>query len=212
MSKREDPLLRLCGQPMQCTGTVLAVDDGGTRRCTVQTAQGLLGAKQAASCLLAPQAGDHVWLSGDLTEGLYVTAILERDAAAPARVCLPPGSSLEVAGGAFTLRADSLQLVSKKLAVQAESAALSAQQFTGIGREATWSFGRIKVIGDLLESFADRVVQFSRWSQRTVDGMDQVRSKQIDYRADQTMQLQAENFIADASNLVKVDGEQIHLG
>ena len=45
-----------------------------------------------------------------------------------------------------------------------------------------------------------------------VDGLDQVRSTHIDYRADQTLQLQAENLIANATNLVKVDGEQIHLG
>ncbi|RZL95631.1 MAG: DUF3540 domain-containing protein [Variovorax sp.] len=212
MSKREDPLLHLCGQPLQCAGAVRSVDEA-TRICTVDTAQGPVCARQAASCLLAPQAGDRVWLAGDLTQGLYVTAILERDPGGqPARVCLPAGASLEAPGGALTVRADSLRLMSRQLSVQAESAALCTQKFTGVGREATWSFGRIKVIGDLLESFADRVVQFSRWSQRTVDGMDQVRSKQIDYRADQSMQLQAANLIANADNLVKFDGEQIHLG
>ena len=111
------------------------------------------------------------------------------------------------------MRADSLRLHGdKQLSVQADAAVLSVQKVTGVGREAVWSFGRIKVIGDLLESFADRVVQFARWSQRTVDGIDQVRSQHIDYRAEHTLQLQAENLVADAANLVKVDGDQIHLG
>jgi Protein of unknown function (DUF3540) len=39
-----------------------------------------------------------------------------------------------------------------------------------------------------------------------------VRSGQIDYRAEQLMQLQAQNLVANASNLAKVDGDQIHLG
>lgn len=211
MSKRDDPLMQLCGQPMQATGTVeVLVGEAGLYN--VRTAQGNFSARRAASCLLDPQAGDRVWMAGDLEEGLYITAILARDAGAPVHLRLPPGSSLGSTAGSLSLRADNLELVGRTLSVQAESAALCAQTVTGVGREATWSFGRVKLICNVLESFADRVVQFSRWSQRTIDGPDQVRSKQIDYCADETMQLQAGNFMADASNLVKLDGEQIHLG
>ena len=211
MSRREDPLMQWCSQPMQATGTVDApAHEGGLY--AVRTAQGSFAARRAASCLLEPQPGDRVWVAGDLEQGLYITAILARDAAAPVHLRLPPGSSFGTTAGALSLQADSLQMVSRQLSVQVESAVLCAQTVTGVGREATWSFGRVKLICELLESFADRLVQFSRWSQRTVDGIDQVRSKQIDYRADQTMQLQAANFMADASNLVKLDGEQIHLG
>ena len=212
MSQRDDPLIALCATPIQCVGTVAAVapEDGA---CRVDTPQGAVVARRAVSCLVGPAAGDRVWLSGDLTHGLYVTAVLERSqAAAPLCVSLPAGSSIEVAQGSLTLRATSLLIASKQLAVQADDAALCAGKLTGVGREATWSFGRIKVISELFESFAERVVQFSRWSQRTVDGPDQVRSRQIDYRAEQSMQLQAQNLIANADNLVKFDGEQIHLG
>jgi len=211
MSTRDDPLMQLCALPMQGVATVLSLaqEEGW---CTVETPQGALKVRRAVSCFLAPQAGDRVWLSGDLAQGLYVTAILERSGSGPQRVCLPPDSSIEVERGSLTLRADGLRLAAGQLSVQADDAALCVKKLTGVGREAVWSFGSIKVISDLLESFADRLIQFSRWSQRTVDGMDQVRSRQIDWRADQTMQLAAENLIADAGNLVKVDGEQIHLG
>ena len=212
MSTRDDPLMQLCAMPLHGPGLVLAVAGDGL--CTVQTAQGELCARQAASCLLAPVAGDRVWLSGDLAHGLYVTAVLLRgDPAAPARVALPPDSTIDVAEGALTLRADTLQLIGRqRLSAQADTAAISARKLTGVGREAVWSFGRIKVVSELLESFADRLIQFSRWSQRTVEGIDQVRSGQIDYRAEQTMQLQAENLVANAANLAKLDGQQIHLG
>lgn len=211
MSTRDDPLMQLCAMPLQGVGTVVSVaHERGV--CAVRTLQGELGARQAASCFLAPQAGDRVWLAGDLEQGLYVTAILERSEAAPPRVCLPPGSSLEVAQGALTLHADSLRLASRQLSVQADDAALSVQKLTGVGREAVCSFGSIRIVSELLESFAERLLQFSRWSQRTVEGTDQVRAGQIDYRAQQMLQLQADNLLANAANLVKVDGEQIHLG
>ena len=212
MSTRDDTLMQLCAEPVQGRATVLVVHAGPVCMCTVRTRQGDLTARQAASCLLAPRAGDQVWLAGDLEQGIYVTAVLERHELAPEQICLPAGSSIETTGGALTLRADSLHLAASQLTVQVDSAALCAQKVTGVGREAVWSFGRIKVISELLESFADRLVQFSHWSQRTVDGLDQVRSTHIDYRADQTLQLQAENLIANATNLVKVDGAQIHLG
>ena len=213
MSTRDDPLMQLCAEPVQGRATVLAVaHNGPVCMCTVRTRQGDLTARQAASCLLVPRTGDQVWLAGDLEQGIYVTAILERHELVAEQIRLPAGSSIEATSGALTLRADSLHLAGAQLTVQVDAAALCAQKVTGVGREVVWSFGRIKVISELLESFANRLVQFSRWSQRTVDGLDQVRSTHIDYRAEQTLQLQAENLIANASNLVKVDGEQIHLG
>ena len=213
MSTRDDPLMQLCAEPVQGRATVLAVaHNGPVCMCTVRTRQGDLTARQAASCLLVPRTGDQVWLAGDLEQGIYAAAILERHELVAEQIRLPAGSSIEATSGALTLRADSLHLAGAQLTVQVDAAALCAQKVTGVGREVVWSFGRIKVISELLESFANRLVQFSRWSQRTVDGLDQVRSTHIDYRAEQTLQLQAENLIANASNLVKVDGEQIHLG
>jgi hypothetical protein len=89
---------------------------------------------------------------------------------------------------------------------------MSVEQVRGVGQTASWSFGVVKLTAELLESFAERVLQFSRWSQRMVDGPDQVRSRQIDYRADHTLQLQAHTVIANAEKLLKADGDQIHLG
>ena len=210
MSTREDHLLQLCGVPINQAGVVRHIAAGGL--ATVVLPQGEIEARQAASCLLAPRAGDRVWLSGDLEQGVYVTAILERAGPGPETIRLPAGSSIEVPAGALALRAGTLNLQGTTLAVQADSAALCVGAVTAVGREAAWSFGRVRIVSDLIESFADRLLQFARWSQRTVEGIDQVRSGQIDYRAEQLMQLQAQNLVANASNLAKVDGDQIHLG
>jgi len=213
MSQRDETLMQMCVQPLMGPGTVTAID-AASGLCVVQTRHGEFTARRAASCLLAPESGDRVWLTGDLSEGLYVTAVLERAASeAPVRIGLPAGSRIEAEQGALYLEAEQLRLHGRaQFALQADSATLCTRQFSAVGGEITASFGRIKLLGDLLESFVDRVVQFARWSQRTVAGIDQVRAAQIDYRAEQTLQLQAHDLVANATQLLKVDGEQIHMG
>lgn len=188
MGIRDEDLMQLCAAPMHGVATVTALDAASL---TVQTAQGALPARQAASCLMVPQVGDRVWLAGDLAHGLYVTAVLERAAAAGCELRLPADSVMSVPAGTLTVQAPALRVVA---------------------REAIGTFGRMKLVGDLMESFFDKVSQFARWSQRVVDGPDQVRSQHIDWRADRTLQLQAEHLVANGSRLVKADGEQIHLG
>lgn len=190
MGIRDEDLMQLCAAPMHGVATVTGLD-AAAAAFIVQTGHGPMTARQAASCLVVPRPGDRVWLAGDLAHGLYVTAVLERAAATGCELRLPPNSVLSVPAGTLTVQAPALRVVA---------------------REAVGTFGRVKLVGDLLETFFDKVSQFARWSQRVVDGPDQVRSQHIDWRADRTLQLQAEHLVANGSRLVKADGDQIHLG
>ena len=215
MGSPDPKLIALCAAPMHGLARVLHVDENGACHIRQEGGSGEHRARRAVSCLVMPQAGDTVWLAGDLSHGLYVTAVLERDphsGSRGGRVVLPADARVESANGRMTLHAESLKLDSQDLAVQARSAAVAVDKITGIGREVTWSFQRVKLIADALETFADRLLQVAGWSQRTVTGVDQVRARHIDYRAEEMMQLQAQNLVANAANLVKLDGEQIHMG
>ena len=169
-------------------------------------------ATRAPSCLVQPQAGDVVACIQAQAGTTYITAVLERPGGGPLTVALPPGTVIQCEGGALALRADALLLHARALSVEGEQAHLSVEQVVGVGQRASWSFGAVKFTAELLESFTERVLQFSRWSQRMIDGPEQVRARQIDYRAEQTLQLQAQTLIANADKLLKADGEQIHLG
>ena len=63
-----------------------------------------------------------------------------------------------------------------------------------------------------VDSFCDRLSQTVKNCLRTVEETDQLRAGRLDYRTDNEMVLRAENVLASARNLVKVDGEQIHIG
>lgn len=172
----------------------------------------LLTATRAQSCLVQPQVGDIVACMQADAGMTYITAVLERPGGQALTLTLPPGTSIHCEGGALELRADALSLHARALSVEGEQAHLSVEQVVGVGQRASWSFGAVKFTAELIESFAERVLQFSRWSQRMVDGPDQVRARQIDYRAEQTLHLQSQTMIANAEKLFKADGEQIHLG
>ena len=200
-------------RPMLASGTAIVIRvDAEQGRLVLDAAEGPRQAVRAASCLVLPATGDTVaWMAAD-DGGAFVTAVLRRDADVPLTLSLPAGAVLESPGGALTLQADTLALRARTLSVEGESAHMSVEQVRGVGQTASWSFGVVKLTAELLESFAERVLQFSRWSQRMVDGPDQVRARQIDYRAEQTMQLQAQALIANADKLFKADSDQIHLG
>ncbi len=45
-----------------------------------------------------------------------------------------------------------------------------------------------------------------------MEELDQVKAEHIDYAASASMSLHAQNALVTAEELVKVDGEQIHVG
>lgn len=212
MGARDENLLQMAAPALEPgTARVLAVDQSG-RQCVLQVGDQTWTARRAASCLVLPRVGDLVAHVGTEAGASHVTAVLERAAGVPLTLCLPAGSVIAAQDGALTLQADALTLAARSFHLEAEQAQLNVEQVNAVGRKASWSYSAVKVTTELLESFAERVLQFARWSQRMIDGPDQVRSRQIDYRAEQILQLQAHTVIANADKLFKADGEQIHIG
>lgn len=196
------------------TGTaVVTARDASSGGYVLDAGYAAQHAWRASSCLVLPEVGDTVAWLATADGAAFITHVLRRgDGEARFTVTLPPGAVIEAAGGPLELRADALALHARAISVEGEQAHLAVEQVTAVGRKATWSFGVVRLTAELVESFAERLLQFSRWSQRLVDGPDQVRSRQIDWRAEQTLQLQAEVVITNADKLLKADGEQIHLG
>ncbi len=194
-------------------GTAVVVRCDEEQGCyALDEGHGVRHAARAVSCLVRPAVGDTVsWVAaGD--GAVYLTAVLRREGSGPLRVSLPAGTVIESADGTLELRADVLALHSRALSIQGEQAHVSVEQIHAVGARVSGSFGVVKLTAELMESFAERVWQFSRWSQRVIDGPDQLRSRQMDYRAEQTLQLQAQAVIVNADKLLKADSDQIHLG
>lgn len=205
-------------EPVHVSGEVRAAD---ARGFDVQTPLGLVQARLAASCLLRPEPGDKVLVSGPNVAECYVIAVLERQSGGTQHLHLSGDTLLSVEGGSLKLASsERLDLqagtTASVSAAQVDLRAAKAQVLVGelsaIGRVWTGTLGQLRFVGEALDSVVQRLTQHAKHSLRTIEQTDQVRSGQIDYRADGNANLQGQNTLIHARELVKINGDQVHVG
>lgn len=178
-------------------------------------------ARTAASCLLQPRPADRVLLF--CTEGHgWILAILERGAPQDGNLIETDGP-LEVRSrsGSISFDADTRLVLTGRAGIEMESPSVGVRAglLKLVARRADWLAGRVdgkfdslQLVGKLVQSVVDMMRQKSRACYREVESFDQLRSGQMDYRADHTMSLKARNIVGKADDLARVDGKQIHIG
>ena len=175
--------------------------------------------KRAVSCLIRPERGDKVLVSGDAVGGLYIIAVLERGDAqdsttlrvdgelviAADTLSLQGTTRLDVATAAFGLKTDVGE-------VQAEHWTTTSQdyQLTSVALDVVAMTS--KYTGTQRESFYQSVTETVGTASRYVTGVDTVQAVNIDYRADFIARLSADSTFINGETLVKADGKQILVG
>lgn len=200
-------------------GTVVEAKGGSL---TVRVDGGDYAAKRARSCLVAPEAGDEVLVSFGRGGRCFVLALLE-GGGEEGKTTLDVDGDLEVrvATGRFGVRAargvsltsgDEVSLAGKTLSVSALEGTVFIQKLAYLGSRLKAEVEAIKTLGTVYDSVFERVSQRVKRSFRTVEDIDQVKAKTVDYAAESTMALRAENAVVHAEELVKVDAKQVQLG
>lgn len=178
-------------------------------------------AKRAVSCLLDPVLGDHVLLAVFGDGSAFVLAVLERTEDGPATASLDRDLTLRVPNGQINLVAKDgvgivstgdVSIVGAAVDVKAAEGRLSIDRVAVLGRQLLAEVATVKLVAGAVDSVLDRWVQKVKRAYRTVEELDQVRAKRVDYTAEKSMHLHAENALVTAGELVKLDGEHIHLG
>ncbi len=207
--------------PLHVDGEVLEIEENQTW-FRIGTAAGELRVRRALSCLVWPEVGDRVLTSVGLTDEPFLIAVLERLSGSPLRLVMPGETKVEVGAGAgMSLRVDGhltlesrtgVNLDGPEVVLRGGSLTLAARRLSVIAREAVASLRVTRLIGDLIEATAESLHLRLDRSRRTVRDLDQVHVGSLELRAEQMAHLQSETLIATAQRLVKIDGEQIHLG
>jgi len=186
----------------------------------LQGAGSRLLARQATSCLVTPVQGDRV-LVATCGDEAWVLAVLEREAGAPVAFEVEGDLSIGSARGKVSVAGqDGLNLASAgPIAMESPSFYLTTRLAEAVTERLSWvgdrldaRFDGVRFVGRLFDGIVERFSRKARRSYRSIEEVDQVRSGQIDYRADSSLTLKGQNVLAKARELAKIDGGQIHLG
>jgi hypothetical protein len=193
-------------------GEVVAVD---AELVTVRAALADVTARRAASCLLEPAVGDRVLLVTEERGDAYVLAVLEQRDTGAATISVEGDLTLRSVHGKVSVAAqEGVDIVTAAAArIMASAVDVEALEALSIlGGAVKAELGKVKLYASTLDAFFERVSQHAQRSLRTVDELDQVKARHIDYAASGDAHLRGENALVTAHDLVKVNGEQVHVG
>lgn len=214
-AKRQYPVY----DPVHLIGTVLhREDDGGF---VVECDGRPWRTRQAASCLLTPQQGDQVLISGPDASRVYLIAVVVQADPQQAQLETTGDVVLRSRTGSVSLESatdvrlagqQTVKIDTASLALQATEASFVTEKMKYLGAEVTATVGSTRLVGKVYEAIMDRLSLLSRVTFRAAEEVEHVRAGSLDYRADKSARLHASYTMVTGEKLVKVDAKQIHMG
>lgn len=201
----------------QLFGVVTVVDDDGLRvRGDDGESRTVL---RAVSCLVAPREGDRVLLAGAGAEW-YALAVLQRDGdavelEAEGDVTLRSRRGAVTVAGAGEVRVmsgEAVRLAAGEVSVDAGRLQLASKVVEHVGALVSAQVDTVKVLAKAIDSTAERVTQRAKRVFRFVEELDALRAGHVDQAVSELWQLRAKDAMLTAQHLVKMDGDQIHMG
>ncbi len=204
--------------PAELVVARVVLHEGDTCSVALESGGGELVARRAASCLVGPRPGDRVLVA--LVPSPFVLSVLERDASRPAELVLDGDATIRSRGrlaieaeeGLRLGTREALELRSRALDVKSGSAQLVFETVEAFALRARASFEESVLIAKTVERVADRISESAARVFRFVSEVDQLRARHFDYRAEHCAQVRGASVVVAARQVVKVDGEQVHLG
>jgi hypothetical protein len=180
-----------------------------------------LHAKQAASCLVRPDRDDRVLLATQDGERSYILAILDQADASSSELELQGDTTIRSSSGRLRIAAvEGVDIVSQKdvsvtskgFNLRAAGASLLVDTLEHFGNRVFTDVHELRAKVAALDTVAGRISQRAQRVYRTVEDLEHLRVGQLDISAKKNLRMHAENALLTALSLVKVDGEQIHMG
>ncbi len=190
-----------------------------SRRFSVRIAARVMIAERAASCLLDPEPGDRV-LCARADGDCYVLAVLRRNGEEGQRWSVDGDLRLDASGkvtiagrqGVEVTTPAETRISSGRLQLNAVVAEVLLEQLDYVGSQARVHAQKLKLFASELDSLLGRAVERVKRSYRFVEELDHTRARQIDMTAQVSARIHADSTTITASELIKLDGKQVHIG
>jgi hypothetical protein len=202
----------------QDTGIIVADEHDNI---LIRNSTGTYRAQRATSCLVKPEIGDLVLFCVTEADFGYILAILERKEECTTTISINGNLDLNVDSGSFSVTALDgvalssprvLSMISPEINVNATKGDVTVQRLTFTGNFFQATLKQIKLFADNFDSLLERLHQRIKRSYRFIEETDQLRADKIDHRAEELLQMHGKNAVINAKELIKLDGEQIHVG
>jgi hypothetical protein len=183
-------------------------------------------ARRAASCIVEPAVGDRVLVAipsaahGHPAEEPFILAVLVKGERS-VTLAMDGDVTLRSRGGGISLvaseavsiaSASKVELNAPELEVRTMKTSFFSASLSYIGRALEGEIGRIRLVAQTVDRTIDRVSERVKRSFRTIEEIEKVKAHELDVDVEGNVTLHSDNTVMSAEKLVKVDGEQIHLG
>ena len=175
---------------------------------------------QALSCLVEPQVGDEVIISGPDHDRVYLIAVVSRSSDAPIAIKMQGDLAISSTTGSVSLHSATdtrissdatLTLNSAHYEQANDTAKLTIGQMSYAGETMEATVGKTTLFSSMVNFMADRINSVARLCFRHIKEVDHVRAQTIDYEAEKLTRVHGGYTTLTAQDVMKINGDQIHM-
>ena len=180
---------------LRVSGSSLVIEiEGETRR-----------AIRAAGCLLDPQEGDTVLAyCGEEALPIVVTILLSGEGREKRTMTFSGGIDISSDG--------EIGIAARRFTGRFSECSLAGGTLSLAGEVLSFTGRSIVHVGETLERVAGWLIDQARGASRHIEGVDRAVSGEIHLESERMVSIQSRTTLISGSDLVKIDGDQVHLG
>lgn len=175
-------------------------------------AAGLVRARMALSCLVAPLPGDRVAVFRDGAGRHYVTAVLERIGDGELRLSSERAITMHSARTLSMSGDDAVRIRAPLIEALGERFSACVRTLHARAGEALLDSRAARLCSEIVDVVAQRLGVSAQHSHREIAGAEQVRCHDFDLRAESLASVRAETTLVKSKSLVKIDASQVQIG
>lgn len=209
-------------QPTQSQWTLFHATVKGQSEETVvlETAEGVVTATTAFSCLVRPAAGDLV-LAGSYEQTYYVLAVLERRTTSDMQCTFPgnvsfnaPRGNIQVASAGSLNLSSALKtrIVSPENALTGRHTTITGDTLETTTRETKFNTRSFTVVADAVDTIARRISQRASTVMRRVEGVETLNIGNLIQTVRKSFTSRSHHTVLTAKDEMRIDGERINMG
>ena len=115
-------------------------------------------------------------------------------------------------GPVHLMSAEAVRVASGEVSVDAARVNIAARVVEHVGALVSAQVDAVKVVAQAIDTSAERVTQRAKRVMRFVEDLDALRAGSVDHAVRELWHLRAQDALLMARKLVKMDGDQIHMG